>query len=82
MSFSGLDDQIKKIGAGFLWCLNISLYLIKKFSYLSRIRRRKSKTKKYGVISTPANDLEMAPLDDPDDDDEDMTVFEVNGVPK
>lgn len=45
-----------------------------------RIRRRKSKTKKYGVI-TPASDMEMTPLDQ-DDDDEDMTVFEVNGIPK
>lgn len=46
-----------------------------------RTRRRKSKTKKYGVITTPASDLEMTPLDQ-DDDDEDMTVFEVNGLHK
>ncbi|XP_074650439.1 uncharacterized protein LOC141905472 [Tubulanus polymorphus] len=43
-----------------------------------RLRRRRSKTKKYGVISTPGHDnMEMTPLDQ-DDDDEDMTVFELN----
>jgi len=42
-------------------------------------RRRRSKSKKYGVISMPGNDdLEMAPLD-ADDDEDDVTVFEVNG---
>ncbi|GAB1606144.1 hypothetical protein Ahia01_000896800 [Argonauta hians] len=47
-----------------------------------RLRRRRSKSKKYGIITTPASDLEMAPLDQGDDDDEDMTVFELNGKPK
>lgn len=41
-------------------------------------RRKRSKSKKYGVISMPGNDLEMAPLD-ADDDEDDVTVFEVNG---
>lgn len=41
-------------------------------------RRKRSKSKKYGVISMPGNDLEMAPLD-ADDEEDDVTVFEVNG---
>ena len=41
--------------------------------------RKKSKTKKYGVISSRDADLEMRPLEE-DDDEEDVTVFEVNGM--
>ena len=43
-----------------------------------RTRRRKNKSRKYGLISSSGNDLEMEPLDQDDEDDEDMTVFEVN----
>lgn len=44
-----------------------------------RLRRRKSKTRRYGVLNTNDRDnLEMTPLDQ-EDEDEDMTVFEVNG---
>ncbi|OWF41622.1 membrane protein FAM174-like [Mizuhopecten yessoensis] len=42
-----------------------------------RIRGRRSKSRKYGLITTRGSDLEMAPLD-ADDEDEDMTVFEMN----
>ena len=41
--------------------------------------RKKSKTKKYGVISSRDADLEMRPLEE-EDDEEDVTVFEVNGM--
>ena len=37
---------------------------------------RRSKTKKYGVISTRGTDLEMAPLEEEDEDD-DSTLFDV-----
>lgn len=40
----------------------------------SRLRRKRSKTKKYGIIAK-SGDLEMTPLDQ-DDDDDDTTVFE------
>lgn len=44
-----------------------------------RLRRKRNKTKKYGLISGRGADYEMAPLDaDDDDDDEDTTVFEMN----
>ena len=37
---------------------------------------RRSKPKRYGVISTRGTDLEMTPLDQEDDDD-DSTLFDV-----
>lgn len=44
-----------------------------------RLRRKRNKTKKYGLITGRGADYEMAPLDaDDDDDDEDTTVFEMN----
>ena len=39
--------------------------------------RTRRKTKKYGVLATPASDVELTPLDQ-EDDDEDMTVFDAN----
>lgn len=46
-----------------------------------RLRRRRNKSRKYGVITT-RGDVEMEPLGHGDDDDEDYTVFEMNGRPK
>ncbi|XP_048736276.1 membrane protein FAM174-like [Ostrea edulis] len=44
-----------------------------------RLRRKRNKSKKYGLITGRGADYEMAPLDaDDDDDDEDTTVFEMN----
>ncbi|XP_062614321.1 membrane protein FAM174-like [Saccostrea cucullata] len=44
-----------------------------------RVRRKRNKSKKYGLITGRGADYEMAPLDaDDDDDDEDTTVFEMN----
>ncbi|XP_006814061.1 membrane protein FAM174-like [Saccoglossus kowalevskii] len=45
----------------------------------ARLRSRRSKSKKYGVLTTPGADMEMAPLDQ-DDEDDDMTVFDVNNT--
>lgn len=39
-----------------------------------RLRRKRSKSRKYGIIAK-RGDVEMTPLDQ-DDDDEEMTVFE------
>ncbi|KAK7475128.1 hypothetical protein BaRGS_00033620 [Batillaria attramentaria] len=46
-----------------------------------RLRRKRNKSRKYGVISTHG-DLEMEPLGQGDDEDEDYTVFEMNGRTK
>lgn len=43
-----------------------------------RMRRRRNKSRKYGLITTRGSDLEMEPLDGNEEDD-DMTVFEING---
>ena len=35
------------------------------------------KTRKYDIITTPAERVEMAPLNEEDDEDEDSTVFDI-----
>ncbi|WAR00246.1 F174B-like protein [Mya arenaria] len=41
-----------------------------------RTRRRRNKSRKYGLITSSGADLEMEPLDREDDEDEDMTMFD------
>lgn len=43
----------------------------------SRSGKRLKKTRKYDIITTPAERVEMAPLNDEDDEDEDSTVFDI-----
>uniref|UniRef100_A0A3Q3W836 Family with sequence similarity 174 member B n=1 Tax=Mola mola TaxID=94237 RepID=A0A3Q3W836_MOLML len=42
-----------------------------------RSGRRIRKTRKYDIITTPAERVEMAPLNEENDDDEDSTLFDV-----
>ncbi|XP_005357814.1 membrane protein FAM174B [Microtus ochrogaster] len=42
-----------------------------------RLGKRLKKTRKYDIITTPAERVEMAPLNEEDDDDEDATVFDI-----
>ncbi|KAK2491937.1 hypothetical protein MC885_020867 [Smutsia gigantea] len=42
-----------------------------------RSGRRLKKTRKYDIITTPAERVEMAPLNEEDDEDEDATVFDI-----
>ncbi|KAJ1179756.1 hypothetical protein NDU88_004990 [Pleurodeles waltl] len=42
-----------------------------------RSGRRIRKTRKYDIITTPAERVEMAPLNEENDDDDDSTVFDV-----
>uniref|UniRef100_H3AG17 Family with sequence similarity 174 member B n=1 Tax=Latimeria chalumnae TaxID=7897 RepID=H3AG17_LATCH len=42
-----------------------------------RSGRRIRKTRKYDIITTPAERVEMAPLNADNDDEEDSTVFDV-----
>ncbi|XP_014697970.3 membrane protein FAM174B [Equus asinus] len=42
-----------------------------------RSGRRLKKTRKYDIITTPAERVEMAPLNEEDDEDEDSTVFDI-----
>lgn len=43
------------------------------------MRQRKSKTRRYGLLAGSGDKMEMTPLDQDDDDEEDVTVFELNG---
>ncbi|KAK7011325.1 membrane protein FAM174 [Biomphalaria glabrata] len=49
-----------------------------------RLRKKRTKSRKYGIITQQGErgDMEMEPLGDGNDDDEDYTVFEVNGRKK
>ncbi|MBN3307769.1 F174B protein, partial [Amia calva] len=42
-----------------------------------RSGRKIRKTRKYDIITTPAERVEMAPLNEDNDDDEDSTLFDV-----
>ncbi|XP_038276589.2 membrane protein FAM174B [Dermochelys coriacea] len=57
------------LSAGLIGCLLLRV---------CRSGKRIKKTRKYDIITTPAERVEMAPLnEDDDDDDEDSTVFDV-----
>ncbi|XP_037109672.1 membrane protein FAM174B [Syngnathus acus] len=43
-----------------------------------RSGRRIRKTRKYDIITTPAERVEMAPLNDENDDEDDSTLFDVS----
>lgn len=53
--------------------LLVACLMVKVF----RSRRKYGKTRKYDIITTPAEKVEMTPLNEEDDDDEDATVFDV-----
>ncbi|KAM6350855.1 membrane protein FAM174B isoform 1-T1 [Alca torda] len=61
------------IGACALTAALIACLLLRVFRYGKRIK----KTRKYDIITTPAERVEMAPLNEEDDEDEDSTVFDV-----
>ncbi|CAM4624587.1 unnamed protein product [Lepidochelys olivacea] len=56
------------LSAGLIGCLLLRV---------CRSGKRIKKTRKYDIITTPAERVEMAPLNEDDDDDEDSTVFDV-----
>ncbi|XP_052515888.1 membrane protein FAM174B isoform X1 [Budorcas taxicolor] len=51
----------------------IACLLLRVFRSGKRLR----KTRKYDIITTPAERVEMAPLNEEDDEDEDSTVFDI-----
>ncbi|XP_011671946.1 membrane protein FAM174B [Strongylocentrotus purpuratus] len=53
-------------------CLAVMFFAVRWFR-----SRGKRKSKKYGVLATRSSDMELRPLDQ-EDDEEDMTVFDVN----
>ncbi|XP_038603280.1 membrane protein FAM174B [Tachyglossus aculeatus] len=61
------------IGACAFTSFLIACLLLRVFRSGKRIK----KTRKYDIITTPAERVEMAPLNEEDDDEEDSTVFDV-----
>ncbi|NWU95090.1 F174B protein, partial [Upupa epops] len=61
------------IGACALTAALIACLLLR----VCRSGKRIKKTRKYDIITTPAERVEMAPLNEEDDEDEDSTVFDV-----
>ncbi|XP_051896224.1 membrane protein FAM174B [Pristis pectinata] len=58
-------------------CAGAFLLVVCLMLKVFRSRRRLRKTRKYDIITTPAEKVEMTPLNEDDDDDEDATVFDV-----
>lgn len=56
------------------YCINV---ILPSSSLCFRSGKRIKKTRKYDIITTPAERVEMAPLNEEDDEDEDSTVFDV-----
>ncbi|XP_067411742.1 membrane protein FAM174B isoform X2 [Emydura macquarii macquarii] len=56
------------LSAGLIGCLLLRV---------CRSGKRIKKTRKYDIITTPAERVEMAPLNEDEDDDEESTVFDV-----
>ncbi|NXH91095.1 F174 protein, partial [Edolisoma coerulescens] len=46
-----------------------------------RLRRRNRKTRRYGVLDTNIENMELTPLEQ-DDDDDDTTLFDANHPPR
>lgn len=53
--------------------ITVFFFLLKGYS-----SRKNRKTKKYGVLATSGTDVELRPLDDDEEEDEDVTVFDAN----
>ncbi|KXJ20266.1 membrane protein FAM174 [Exaiptasia diaphana] len=66
----GLLKRMLYVAIGF--SVIVALYFIVK---TIRTKARKSKSKKYGMIYS-SGDVEMQPLEDNDDEEDDMTVFD------
>lgn len=69
-------------GEVIIWVYRVSKSNILKLFIVGRLRRKRTKSSIYGIASVRGDrrDMEMKPLGDGnDDDDDDYTVFEVNG---
>ncbi|XP_006867221.1 PREDICTED: membrane protein FAM174B [Chrysochloris asiatica] len=58
-------------------CTFTALLIVCLLLRVFRSGKRLKKTRKYDIITTPAERVEMAPLNEEDDDDEDSTVFDI-----
>lgn len=79
---SGLQMLWDHFGEVIIWVYRVSKSNILKLFIVGRLRRKRTKSSIYGIASVRGDrrDMEMKPLGDGnDDDDDDYTVFEVNG---
>lgn len=78
--FESIKDNKDMLMRAFYVLIGVTAIVMIYFGVRAwRLRRKRNKTKKYGLIAGRGADYEMAPLDaDDDDDDEDTTVFEMN----
>ncbi|XP_069768279.1 membrane protein FAM174B [Narcine bancroftii] len=58
-------------------CAAVLLMVLCLLVKVFRSRRKFRKTRKYDIITTPAEKVEMTPLNEEDEDEEDATVFDV-----
>ncbi|XP_030046305.1 membrane protein FAM174B [Microcaecilia unicolor] len=58
-------------------CAFSSLLVVCLVIRICRSGKKMRKTRKYDIITTPAERVEMAPLNEDNEDDEDSTVFDV-----
>ncbi|XP_067874205.1 membrane protein FAM174B [Heterodontus francisci] len=58
-------------------CAGSFLIIVCLLARVIRSGKKTKKTRKYDIITTPAEKVEMTPLNEDDDDDEDATVFDV-----
>lgn len=70
-------------------CINIAVFyiigsesskrfaLLECFKILFRLRRQNRKTRRYGVLDTNIENMELTPLEQ-DDDDDDTTLFDAS----
>ncbi|ELU13339.1 hypothetical protein CAPTEDRAFT_219076 [Capitella teleta] len=84
---SGYRDQIITLMKGnklmlmraFYVLLGVTLIVVVYFAVRTiRWRSRNNRIKRYGLLSQNDDRLEMQPLDQDDDDEDDMTVFDIN----
>lgn len=60
-----------------VWFASVGTVEFSGMCFSSRSGKRLKKTRKYDIITTPAERVEMAPLNEEDDEDEDSTVFDI-----
>ena len=87
-----VDDVFNSTASLPSWMLNIKEGALQRTGYVAlgfmsivvvffivravRLRQKRSKSRKYGIITSTVSDMEMEPLDKDDDEEEDTTLFD------
>ncbi|XP_035229810.1 uncharacterized protein LOC118201768 [Stegodyphus dumicola] len=89
---SSVDNYFNSTVSLPVWMLNIKSGALQRTAYVAlgimsviviffivrgiRLRHKKSKSRKYGIITSTVSDMEMEPLDRDDEEEEDATLFD------